>query len=299
MTRILGALLGVLIGTGTAHAQDTSCPAVTKLTSSLSTALTNAELEQAATLASQAKTAILCQTQPLQTMLAAQLFRLSGAAAYFNGNMAGATEAFTLAASISPGEDLETVYGLPAGSFYAGIRDKLVAKGGASIILKGSGEAWVDGRVLRKGIPRDLTVGTHIVQTRAQGGTISATEITLAAGAEHVLGGGEAPPDPKPIVSQKPVDKPVTARKGSPRNMLLLGGGGALVATGAAMLALAAKSHGDFDDETDPSKLAGLQGSTNTMATLGLVSGAAGLGMVGAGALLSTSGLGLVVQGRW
>jgi len=296
MTGLWSVFLGVTLGMGTARADEPACPVISDLTSSLSGALAEAELEKADELAGQAKATALCQSQPLQTMLAAQLFRLSGATSYFNGDMAGAAEAFTLAASISPGEGLEDLYGQQVGSFYAGIRDKLVSEGGATIVLKGAGEAWIDGRVLREGVPRDVAVGPHIVQVREEGGVLEASELTLAAGDEHVLGAAAAP-DPQPIAQQVAVRTPVAV--GASRSMLMLGGGGVLVATGAAMLALATQNHSNFDEERDPTKLEGLQSKTNTLATLGLVSGAAGLGMVGAATLLSDGGLGVVFRGRW
>ena len=154
MRRVSAAAAGLLMISGAAHAEEGACPAITTLTSGMSAAIAEAELEQAGALAAQAQHAALCQAQPHQTMLLAQLFRMSGATAYFSGDMAAATEAFNLAASISPGEDLEGVFGQQAGAFYTGIRDKRVGEAGASIKLTGGGAAWIDGRPLKLGVAR-------------------------------------------------------------------------------------------------------------------------------------------------
>jgi len=303
--RVFGLAVGLWLSLGVAHASGDACPSITELTSGISKAVAEAELEQAGALAAQSKQAALCQQQPLQTMLLAQLFRMSGAAYYFNGDMAGATSSLTLAASISPGEDLEALFGAPASKFYSGIRDQVVANGGASIVLKGEAEAWIDGRALRVGVPRDITAGPHILQTREAGGAIQSRELTLASGEDHVLQLGAttaaAAPAPAPAEPvQSPAAAPAATTSGSiSKNTMMLGGGGALVATGAVMLFLASQSHRDFDNETDASRLPGLQSKTNSMATAGLVSGVAGLGLVGAGTMLSGDSYGLLIRGRW
>jgi len=296
MRWILGVVFGWTLGTAAARADDGACPGINDLISRISGALEVADLGLAATLTGQARTALLCQPQPLQTMLAAELSRLTGAAAYFNGDMAQATEVFGLAASISPGESLEDLYGQQAGAFYAKVRDSVTAAGGATIVLKSAGEAWIDGRSLTREVPRDLTVGRHILQTREAGGKLEARELTLVAGEDHVLTFGPAEVATAPMAAAAPGSTTASAQ-GRTRNTWLLGGGGALVVASGVMLALAAKSHGDFDAETDPSQLKGLQSKTNSMATAGLLTGAAGIGMIGV--MLAEDGLGLGIRGRW
>ncbi len=88
MRRVSAAAAGLLMISGAAHAEEGACPAITTLTSGMSAAIAEAELEQAGALAAQAQHAALCQAQPHQTMLLAQLFRMSGATAYFSGDMA-------------------------------------------------------------------------------------------------------------------------------------------------------------------------------------------------------------------
>jgi hypothetical protein len=284
---------------GHARAQDAPCPAITELTSGMSGAIAEAELEQAGALASQAKTAALCQTKPHQTMLLAQLFRMSGATAYFSGDMAAASEAFALAASISPGEDLEAVFGKQAGVFYGGIRDKLVAEAGASIKLMGDAEAWIDGRPLRAGVARDVAAGPHILQTREAGGAMKAETITLAGAEDRVLSLGVAPTAAATSIVPPAAASSTSSGDGVSRRTLMLSGGGALVAAGAGMLFLASSTHGEFDGETDPSRLEGLQSKTNTMGTLGVLTGVAGLGVVGMGTMLGSDGVGIQLKGRW
>ena len=302
MRRVSAAAAGLLMISGLAHAEEAPCPAITTLTSGMSAAIAEAELEQAGALAAQARHAAMCQAQPHQTMLLAQLFRMSGATAYFSGDMAAATEAFNLAASISPGEDLEGVFGQQAGAFYTGIRDKRVGEAGASIKLTGSGAAWIDGRPLKLGVARDVTAGPHILQVQEPGGAITARELTLSSGEEHVLAvGAPAPAEaPAPPVAQaQPAPAASTSGGGLSTRTILMGGGGALVAAGAGMLFVASSTHAEFDDETDASRLETLQSKTNLMGTMGLVTGAAGLGLVGAGLQLADGGLGLQLHGRW
>jgi hypothetical protein len=302
MSRALGVVLGLMLVGGHARAQDVPCPAIMELISGMSEAIAEAELEQAGALASQVKTAALCQSQPHQTMLLAQMFRMSGTTAYFSGDMAAASEAFALAASISPGEDLETVFGRQVGVFYGGIRDKLVAEPGASIKLVGEAEAWIDGRPMRAGVARDVTAGPHILQTREADGAMKAETITLAGAEERVLSLGVATTPAATSIAPTAAASSSSASSGDglSRRTLMLGGGGALVAAGAGMLFLASSTHGEFDDETDPSRLEGLQSRTNTMATLGMLTGVAGIGVVGMGTWIQGSdGLGIQLQGRF
>lgn len=302
MRSVWSVALGLIMSSGLAHAQEASCPAITELASGMSAAIAEAELEQAGALAAQANTAALCQSQPHQTMLLAQLFRMSGATAYFSGDMAAATEAFTLAASISPGEDLEAAFGQQAGAFYGGIRDARVKEAGASIKLTGSGAAWIDGRPLRSGVARDLTAGPHILQTQESGGPLKAEVLTLSGGEDKVLSIGSpqvAAPVPEEPVTTAHTPKPAARNSGIPTRTLMLGGGGALIAAGAGMLFIASSTHAQFDEETDPSKLDDLQSKTNSMGTMGLVAGIAGLGMVGVSTQMSGGGLGLQIHGRW
>jgi hypothetical protein len=288
-----------MVSAGIAHASDNTCPSIATLNSGMSGAIAEAELEQAGTLAAQVKAAVLCDAQqPHQTMLLAQVFRTSGTAAYFKGDMAGATEAFTLAASISPGEDLEKAFGQQAGAFYAGIRDKLIAQPGASIKLVGEMEAWIDGRPLRAQVARDVTAGPHILQTRKAGGAITASEITLASGEDRRIPQGEASATVAAVPAATPKPAAKSSGGGVSKNTLMMGGGGALIAAGVGMLAVASSTHGQFDDETDPSKLEGLQSKTNMMGTLGIVTSVAGVGLVGA-TMLSDGGVGLQLKGRW
>ena len=81
MRHVKSVALGLLLSSGWAHAQEATCPAITALTSGMNSAIAEAELEQAGVLAAQARMAALCQSQPHQTMLLAQLFRMSGATA--------------------------------------------------------------------------------------------------------------------------------------------------------------------------------------------------------------------------
>jgi len=291
-------LLCTIFFTQTAHADET-CPSLSDTSAALRAAVSDARLEETEELAVQARAALLCQPEPMQPLLIGQTFQVIGAAAFFNGDIAGADDAFTWAASISPGSDLDSMYGKPAIDFYNKTRDRVVAAGGATIALKGGGTAWIDGRSLRPGVARDVTAGPHLIQTQeGEESPVVTKEIRLEGGADVVVTVG-ATADIAPAAFEEP-ETTTDRSEGPSQKVMLLGTGGALVATGTVLMVLAASAHQDFNNETDPSNLASLQSKTNTLGWAGVATGLTGVGVLGAGAFLgSAPGMGLTVRGRW
>jgi hypothetical protein len=294
MSARVGTLFVLYATAQSAHAAD-ACPSLTDTASALRTAVSEARLEETPKLSAQAWAALLCQTDPMQPLLIGQTFQVIGAAAFFNGNISAADEAFTWAASTSPGTDLDTIYGKPALGFYNKVRDRVVAGGGATVALAGDGAAWIDGRALRPGIARDVTSGPHLLQTQEPGGPVVTQEVQLAAGVDEVVTVGAtaaaAPAEPAAAPS---------GGTGPSRKMLIMGTGGALVATSAVLMALAANAHKDFDSATDPGALEGLKSKTNTLGLSGVATGLAGVGVLGAGVfLMGETGIGLGIRGHW
>jgi hypothetical protein len=296
MKWMLGALCLLSIGSGSAWAQD--CASLTELGTQLSGALAEAELEQAQAVALKAKAAVLCQQKPLNGAQAAEIFRMIGASAFFNQDLAGATEAFSWASTIAPSGSISVDYGAKVAGLYEKTREQVAAEGSVTLSLAGDGEAWVNGQALRVGEDLALPVGRHLLQTREGGLAIKSRVLTLAAGADQTVTVGTVL---EATVQSAPVQDPESSGEaGSMRSVALLGGGTALLATGGALLGLASKSHGEFDQAKTRADLTALQARTNMLGIAGLVTGVAGAGMVGANFVLSAdSRLHFTIQGRW
>lgn len=277
-----------------AFAQE-SCPSLTDAASALRAAVAEARLDETEALSVRARSSLMCQSEPMQPLLIGQVFQVIGTAAYFNGDMETASETFSWAASISPGSDLDPMYGQPAVDFYNKTRDRVIAQGGATIALRGDGAAWIDGRSLKVGIARDVTAGSHLLQTLEPEGVMNTQEITLGVGEEKVVTIGAVAPTSAPTPA-----KTMPAASGSSTKLIMLSTGGALVATGAVLMVLASSAHQDFNESTDASALKGLQSKTNTLGWAGVGTGLAGAGLLGAGVfLVGDTGAGLGFRGRW
>lgn len=280
-----------------AFAQE-SCPSLSDTAGALRAAVAEARLDETADLSVRALSSLRCQSQPMQPLLIGQVFQVIGAAAYFNGDMATASETFSWAASTSPGSDLDPMYGQPAVDFYNKLRDSVIANGGATIALLGEGSAWIDGRSLKIGIARDVTAGSHLLQTLEPEGIMNTQEITLGVGEEKVVTIG--PVAPTPAATPAKTSKPMSASTNSSTKLIMLSTGGALVATGAILMVLANSAHQDFNESTDASALKGLQAKTNTLGWAGVGTGLAGAGLLGSGVfLVGDTGAGIGFRGRW
>jgi len=275
--------LGLTLLPQVAHAQD--CMDLVGAVDAIAVALAEVEIDRAQELADQATHQLECQPQPVNTVMLAGLFQLTGAVAAFNGETADAEAAFARAVAISPTTPIDAVYGGDVELLYQQVQHRLLDESGGSILLNGSAVAWLDGRKVIMGVPVDVVVGHHLLQWQEDDGPMQARELRVAAMETRQLTLGELDPDAQRHQRQI-VTSPGVGSGSSAGTAMLIGGGAGMV-VGAALLVVAAGAQSAFYKEEDPNALEGIQSRNHVMAISGLALTTVGAGALGASFFVS------------
>jgi hypothetical protein len=266
------------------------CPGLGALVSQISKSLEDVEIERASGEARDAYDAIACQTDLANPMLLSTLMQLSGAVHHFNEQTDRAAKAFAWAIAISPGSNLDVVYGEEASALYTKTRDEFFAQAPGKMTLVGDIQAWMDGQSIEANSSLTVPTGTHLLQWKEDAdGAINSRIIMVDASEERQITLGTPPPAGK-------TKRALTAKAKTPgsigggfgKNQTMLYGGGALVAASAASWGMAFSAKSAFNDETDPNKLADHQSRANTFGAVGVATTLAGAGMITTSFLLNS-----------
>jgi hypothetical protein len=279
MTRsALAAGLGLLLLPRLAQAQD--CADLVDAVDRITEALAMVELERAQALADEAISQLECQTEPVNTVMLAGLFQLSGAVALYAGEPADADAGFARAVAISPTTPIDSVYGEDVEKAFQDTQRRVLAETGGSLLLQGSAEAWLDGRSVQLGLPVDVVVGHHLLQWREEGGDLQARDIRVASMETRQLTLGEVNEDQ--LRDQQRQAKAGTDQGMGTTQLAMLAGGGGAVVVGGVLLGLASGTHARFLEAEDPDQLESLQSRNHALALSGLGLMVAGAGTAGA-----------------
>jgi hypothetical protein len=266
------------------------CPNLGSLVSQISKSLEDVEIERASGEARDAYDAIACQTDLANPMLLSTLMQLSGAVHHFNEQTDRAAKAFAWAISISPGSNLDVVYGEEASALYTKTRDEFFAQAPGKMTLVGDIQAWMDGQSIEANSTLTVPTGTHLLQWKeGADGSLNSRIIMVDASEERRITLGAPPPagTAKPARTAKMGPSDSTGA-GFGKNQTMLYGGGALLAASAASWGVAFSAKSAFNDETDPNKLADHQSRANTFGSLAMATTLAGAGMITTSFLLNS-----------
>ena len=280
--------LAALLTPMNALAED--CPKLGALVSQISKSLEDVEIERASGEARDAYDAIGCQTELANPMVLSTLMQLSGAVHHFNEQPDRAAKAFSWAISISPGSNLDVVYGEEASALYTKTRDEFFTRAPGTMTLVGEIQAWLDGQSIETNSTLTVPTGTHLLQWKeGEEGTLNSRIIMVDASEERRITLGTPPPAGKsPPVRTAKVTSTPSSSNGSGMNQTMLYGGGALLAAGAASWGVAFSAKSAFNDEPNPNKLADHQSRANTFGSVAVATTLAGAGMITTSFLLNS-----------
>ena len=266
------------------------CPGLGSLVSQISKSLEDVEIERASSEARDVYDALACQTELANPIVLSTLMQLSGAVHHFNEQPDRAAKAFAWAISISPGSNLDVVYGEEASALYTKTRDEFFTLAPGKMMLNGDIQAWMDGQSIEANSSLTVPTGTHLLQWKeGADGVLNSRIIMVDASEERQITLGTPPPAGK--TKTKPTAKAKTSGStggGFGKNQTMLYGGGALLAASAASWGMAFSAKSAFNDETDPNKLADHQSRANTFGAVGVATTLAGAGMITTSFLLNS-----------
>ncbi len=278
MTRpALAASLALLLLPGLARAQD--CADLLDAVDQITEALGMVEIERAQALAQQAVGQLECQEEPVNTVMLAALFQLTGAVALFAGESADAEASFARAVAISPATPIDAVYGEDVEKTFQAVQRRVLDETGGSLLLQGSAEAWLDGRKVQLGVPIDVVVGHHLLQWQEDGAAMQARDIRVATMETRQLTLGQVSEEE---LRRQQRQATIPGQGMGNTQLAMLAGGGGGVVVGAVLLGLAAGAQSSFYKEDDPTALDGIQSRNHGFAIAGLGLAVAGAGTVGA-----------------
>jgi len=265
-----------------AFATDPVCPSIASWVREIGLSLEDVEIERAAGQARDAADSMTCQTEVVSPMAMAALMQLSGAVHHFNDQKDKAVEAFSWAISASPGTSLDAAYGEDAAALFSRAREKVLGEQPGSMMVIGDVTAWIDGQSIAANTPLSVSVGAHLLQWReAEGDGVSSRVILVDPSEERRINLGGIPADasiPFVAASAEPAS-------GFKINIVMMGGGGLLLASGGSWL-MATSAKRAFESETDPNKLVGHGDRANMFGTISAVTAVAGVGAIAAGLFL-------------
>ena len=266
------------------------CPNLGSLVSQISKSLEDVEIERASGEARDAYDAIACQTDLANPMLLSTLMQLSGAVHHFNEQTDRAAKAFEWAISISPGSNLDVVYGEEASALYTKTRDEFFAQAPGKMTLVGDVQAWMDGQSIEANSTLTVPTGTHLLQWKeGDDGTLNSRIIMVDASEERRITLGTPPPAGKSEqVTSAEVNTSDSTGGGFVTSQTMLYGGGALLAASATAWFSAFSAKAAFNDEADPNKLADHQSRANTHGSFAVATTLAGAGMITTSFLLNS-----------
>ena len=289
--RVSNGLWAVALGLGllggTADAAD--CLDAGESITEINRLLLEVELEAARDLAVRAQQDLLCQTSPVNTLVLSSLFDAVAASQFFLEEEAQATLALERSLAVNPSRSVDARYGTQLEERYEELKAERqdLASGGLSLV--GRVSAWVDGRPVPMNTRIDVAAGSHLLQWRHEDGELENRFVDVGPEEFRSLQLGE-------------VDL-------SQRRILLASGGG-LLATSAVLLVLAGQRYQEFeaygddyeshgDDTPQSSTLDDLYQKNHVLAISGVGCGVAGLGLLGAGAIVANGRLLFTVSGHW
>ncbi len=287
----------MLLLVGAALAQD--CPDLGEAINGISAALNDVDLDTAHTLALEATGGLECQAEPINTVVLTSLFQLSGAVELYMGEQTAAEVLFERAVAVSPLAQIDPMLGEDAATTYDNVRKQVLDTPGGTLRVEGQVDAWLDGRAVTPGVDMDVAVGNHLLQWReAAEEPLQARVVRVASREGRVLPLGTqvaTTTGPGPAVA----GGEDTSGSGGGARIAALGGGVAGVIVGGVLIGAAGLSHNAFENETDPTELAGHQTRTNALTLAGIGVGALGLAVGGVGFVLLDEGAGLTWTKRW
>jgi len=287
-------------------AAEVGCIDLSETMKKVHTALYEVMLDEATQFAQDAQDGLLCQDEPVNPLVLANIFQLDGALHTFQGENAEAREAFATAVSISPNQGLDPILGEDAAKLYESVRAEALKRIPGTLEVHFSGEAWVDGRMIASGEVLEKTPGLHLLQWRNPGESMQARLLDISGAELRQVGLGLTGEAALAAANaQKKVPK-LTAAAATPgrsgRSMVFGGGGMLLAGTGLLVTAklnvqkfeeLSTENHFESEEQVDS-----IRNRANTCAVLGIGSTAIGAGLLGVGVLGNTSA-GIRIGGRW
>lgn len=292
------------------------CPDVTASVKSIRLALDEVRLEEAAAIGEEAVESLKCQSEVVNAITLNTLFQLVGAVHHFIGDAGKEKVYFGRAVAVSPAAGLDPSLGEHAGLVYEDIREQILARPTGAFLLGPDAKAWVNGQKLASGLALDVASGAHLVQIRTPSGEMinqivrvapeerftvkkDGRVVRTAVGVSDTGGTFEAGSPPggasTGVSSASTTDSTTRGGTGASDEPWspswgLVAGGGAAVVTGGVFMALAAATHGQFEESTDPYELEDLQRNTNTYGGVGLGMCVVGAGLAGAGFVVPLQG---------
>ena len=264
-----------------AMAQD-DCANLMATVTQISTALDEALLDEASTLAAKAREDLACQTKPVNSLVLTSVFHLSGAVHLFMGQEKQAWEAFGFSASIAPMATLNPILGAQAQEAHEVLRQSVVAAPQGQIQFSGAGEVWLDGKPVEIGPLIDVPAGQHFLQWRSEGQTMQNRVIRVESGEARAIPVG-------PGAESFQGNSFGGINKLELKHWIYIGGGAAIV-TGGILVGLGLKARNEYESTTDPNALDGLAAKANIFLISGGATVATGVGALIAGPIFLEDG---------
>jgi hypothetical protein len=262
-------------------APPSNCTNIMLAVTQISAALDQAQLDEASTLASQARNDLACQEKPVSNLVLTSVFHLSGAVHMFLGEEKAAWEAFGFSASIAPMATLNPVLGAQAQETHEILRQSVLAAPQGQIQFSGEAKVWLDGKEVEVGPTMDMPAGQHFLQWQATGQAMQNRVIRVES--------GEARAIPVGAGAESFQGDSFGGVKLKAKHWAMMGGGAAVV-TGGVLLALGLKAKGDWKNNTDPDEVDALAQKANTLLIAGGATAGIGIGALIAGPVFLESG---------
>jgi hypothetical protein len=301
------------------------CPDLPPLLLEVSGNINQVLLEEAQEAAEKAHQAIHCQSKPVSALTLSLLYQLTGALHTFLGNEVEARAAYEWAFTVAPTQPLDPHLGSVAEEAYNAVRAELMSLPNGTVLLKGDGKAWIDGRSVPTGQRLELSSGPHLLQWQNVGDGLRSREIRVVPAEVRELplqlptvaaaetSPKEEKPAKEPRAKRKAKDKPKAQR--TPRTWpsarpMKLAGGVLLATSGGLMAKWKIESNAfwdeswdedwdDFPDSTRESALGKKRDLANRLYASGLATGSVGVGLLGAGFVLGDEQALLTLHGSW
>ncbi len=216
------------------------CGDLATLTGRAWAAFEDAELERAKQVVAEANRALACQPEVVPKQQLLDLFRVDALVSLTQQDRKGAVYAtirmVTIDPDAEPGADLGPEIAELHASWSQRLSDAL-----ATVVVTGTGEAWIDGTPVPKGGPLRAIEGEHLVQVRTEAGVLTSVVRELSGAVTLNTGGVVAPATPEVPVQVPvpvPITPPVTPKAPRTHRAGLLVGGSVIAAGGAATVAL-------------------------------------------------------------
>lgn len=215
-------------------------------------AFDDAELERSKQVIAEANRALACQSEVVPKQQLLDLFRVDALVSLTQQDRKGAVYATIRMVTIDPDAEPGADLGPEIAELHSSWSARL-ADAAATVVIVGTGEAWVDGTPVPRNGPLKAIEGEHLVQVRTAEGVLR-SEVRELTGKVVLDSGGvttpvapEPPPVPVPVpVPVGPVVPPVEPGGGRSHRVGLLVGGGLIAAGGAATVALTYPSEQAF-----------------------------------------------------